>query len=137
MDPEHGKREAVHPDPEADRDRRRRGLAGELLPPAQAPEVVDGADRGRDRSAEQEPTRLSAEGEEGEGRDEDPEEERQPAEPRHRQPVEPPRLRPVDDAEQPRHPADRGGQQQDDHERENRAPDHLEVVGERVDHFVP
>ena len=37
------------PDPEADRDRRRGDLAAELLPPAQAAEVVDRADGRRDR----------------------------------------------------------------------------------------
>ena len=59
-------------------------------------EVVDRADRRRDRRAEQQPARLAAEVEERERRHEDPEEEREPAEPRHRQLVEPPSPRAVD-----------------------------------------
>ena len=154
-DPEHGQghthplrqrvhsedreREAVHPDPEAGRNRRGGELAGELLPPGEAAEIVDRADRGRDRGAEQQAAGLRAERQEGERRHEDPEEERQPAEPRNGPPVQPPRSRPVDHAEQPRHPADGRSQQHHDRQREPCAVEHLEVVGERLPHgyFVP
>ena len=84
VDPDDREREAVHPDAEADGDRGGGDLAAELLPPAQPAEVVDRADRRRDRCAEQQAARLAGEVEERERRDEDPEEEREPAEPRHR-----------------------------------------------------
>ena len=50
--------------------------------------------------------------------------------------------RPVHDAEEARHPADRGGEQHDDRERDQGAPEDLQVAGELVpDHggsyFVP
>ena len=53
VDADDREREAVDPDPEADRDRGGDELAAELLPPAQAAEVVDRADGRRDRGAEQ------------------------------------------------------------------------------------
>ena len=129
----------MHPDPEAHRDRGRRNLAAELLPPAQPAEVVDRTDSRRDRGAEQQPARLAGEVEKRKRRDEDPEEEREAAEPGHRAAVEPPALRPVDGAEQPGHPTDRRGQQDDDGRSEQRTPDDLQVIGERVQHlyFVP
>ena len=118
-------------------------LPAELLPPAQAAEVVDRADRRRDRGAEQDPAHLAAERQERERRDDDPEEERDAAEPRHGAGARPARaLGAVDDAEQARHPA-HGRRQQDDHdERDERAPHDLEVAGQLVpDHgrayFVP
>ena len=44
----------------------------------------------------------------------------------------------LDDAEQARHPADRGREQHDHDERDDRAPHDLEVVGELVpDHVAP
>ena len=82
-------------------------LAAELLEPAQPAEVVDRADGDRDRGADQQPARLPAEVHERERRHEDPEEERDPAEPRDGPDVQPPAARRVDDAEPPRHPADR------------------------------
>ena len=133
-------REAVHPDPEAGRDRGGGDLAAELLPPDEAAEVVDRADRRRDGHPEQQALRLAPERQEGERRHEDPEEEREPAEPRHRAAVHAARAGPVDDAEHPRHPADRRRQQHDDHERQHRPVDDLGMVGERLpDHvyFVP
>ena len=112
-----------------------------LRPGAQHAEVVDRADDGRDRGAEQDAARLAAELEERERRHEDAEEDRDPAEPRHRVRVQPPRLRPVDDAEQPRHPADRGRQQDHDHERGDRAVENLAdgraARPSVLRHFVP
>src|SRR5205823_1409801 len=105
---EHGEREAVDPDPEARGDRGRRELAAELLPPAQAAEVVDRADERRDRRAEEQTARLATEVEEGERGNDDPEEERDPAEPGHRQQVQPPAVRLIDRAEAARERARRG-----------------------------
>ena len=88
-------------------------------------------------------SKLPAEIEESERRHEDAEEQRQPAKARHRQTVQSARLRAVDDAEQPRHAADRRRQQHDHREREQPAPHGLEVVAEDAqdargdDHFVP
>ena len=73
---------------------------------------------------------------ERERRDEDAEEEREPAEPRDRPAVQPPPAGRVDDAEQPRHAADRRRQQHDDDERDERAPDDLQVVVEGVEDAV-
>ena len=70
---------------------------------------------------------------ERERRHEDPEEEREPAEARHRQLVDAPPAGEVDDAEPPRHPSHRGREQDDDGERDERAPDDLEVIGELVE----
>ena len=82
--------------------------------------------------------------EERERRDEDAEEERDPAEARHGAPVDPPPADGVDDAQQPGHPADRRRQQDDDREGDGAAPDDREVVAERVEdalvhalYFVP
>src|SRR5207247_10315335 len=57
-------------------------LAAELLPPDEPAEVVDRADRRRNRRAQEEPARLAAEVEEGQRRHHDPEEEREAAQPR-------------------------------------------------------
>ena len=131
----------MDPDPEAGRDRGGGDLAAELLPPDESAEVVDCPDGGRDRRAEQQPLRFAAERQERQRRHEDPEEERDPAEPRHRPAVEPPRRRLVDDAEEPGHPPDGGRQENHDSERDSGTPEHLEVVGERLPHsdryFVP
>ena len=108
----------------------------ELLEPAQPAEVVDRADRDGDRGAEQQPARVAAERQKRERRHEDPEEEREPAEPRDRRAVEPPAAGRIDDAEQPRHPADGRRQQHDDDERDERSPDDLKVVAENVDDAV-
>ena len=109
----------MHPDAEADGDRCREELAAELLPPAQAAQVVDRADGRRDRRAEQEAAHRRIEVEERERRDEDAEEEREPAEPRHRARVRAALVAgPLDDAEQARHPADRRREQHDDHQRD-------------------
>ena len=79
--------------------------------------------------------------EERERRDDEAEEEREPAEARHGERLTRRPPGPVDDAEQPRHPADRRGQRDDDHERDHGAVDDLEVVGERSPtsrrYFVP
>ena len=56
------------------------------------------------------------------------------AEPRHGVAVQPPPAGRVDHAEQPRHPADRRCQQNDDCERDERAPHDLEMVGEDGEH---
>ena len=114
--PRNGQREVVDPDAERGRDRRREHLAGELRDRFETAEVVDRADDARDRGAEQDAAHLVGEVEEGERRDDDPEEDREPAEPRDRPPVETALVGPVDDAEQPRHAADRGRQQDDDAE---------------------
>ena len=104
-------------------------LTGELLPPAQAAEVVDGADGGRDGGAEQDPAHLAVEVEERERRDEDPEEEREAAEPRDAAAARgggPPPGRSTTPS-MPRHAADRGREQDDDAEGDQRAPEDLEV----------
>ena len=103
-------------------------LARELLPPAQAAEVVDRADGRRDRGAEQDPAHLAAERQEGERRDRrcrGRARGRRAAGRRAGSPA--PALGPVDDAEQPGHAADGRREQDDDHERDERAPDDLEV----------
>src|SRR5205085_11352764 len=103
---------AMHPDTGAGRDRGGADLAAELLPPAQAAEVVDRPDCRRDRGAEQDAAHLAAERQERERRHEAAEEEREPAEARH-----PARrgaasvLRAIDGAEEARPAADRGPQQ--------------------------
>ena len=133
-----GKREPVDPDPEPGGDPGRSELPGELLPPDEAAKVVDRPDRRRHGRAEQQAARLAAELQEGERRHEDPEEEREAAEPWDRTAVEPPASGRVDDAEQARHPPDRRGQQDDDEEGETRSVEHFEVVLERPKrHFVP
>ena len=58
LDAEQREREAVHPDAEPAEDRGGDDLAAELLPPAEAAEVVDGADGRRDGGAEQDPAHL-------------------------------------------------------------------------------
>ena len=130
----------VDPDAEERRDRGRDHLAGELPARLEDAEVVDRAhDRG-DGGAEEDATRLGAELEEGERRHEDPEEDRDPAESRDRVLVQPPRLRAVDDPKQARHPADRGREQDHDHEGGDRAVENLWMVAQRVHrplYFVP
>ena len=86
------------------------------------------------------PAHLAVEREEGERRDEDAEEDREPAEPRDRTLVEAARVGLVDDAEQARHAADGRGQQDDDAEGDQRAPDDLGVVAQVLNigaYFVP
>ena len=134
MDADDREREAVYPDAEADGDRRGGDLADELLPPVEAAEIVDRADDRRHGRAEEEAARLVREVEERERRDEDPEEERESAEPRHGLPVQPARLGPVDCAEPPGHAPDRGREHEDDPERDERSPDDLEMVAERLEH---
>ena len=135
MDAEDREREAVHPDPRADRDRSRHDLAPELLPPAQPAKVVDRADRRRYSGTEQQSARLARKVEERECRHEDPEEEREAAKPGHRTAVEAPALRPVDGAEQPGHSTDGRRQENDDRRCEQGSPDDLEVIGERLEHL--
>ena len=127
---EERKREVVDPDAEEGRDRGGDELAGELAPRREHAEVVDRADDGRDRRAEQHSPRFPAELEERQRRHEDPEEEREPAEPRDRVDVQPPALRPVDDAEEPGHAPHRRRQQDHDHERDGRAVENLGVSPE-------
>ena len=122
--------------PNHDRHRGGEQLAAELLPPAQPAEVVDRADGDGDGRAEQQPARVAVERQEGERRDEDAEEERDAAEPRHRGAVQAAAAGRVDDAEHPRHAADRRRQQHDDDERDERTPDDLQVVAEDVDDAV-
>ena len=124
----------MHPDAEPDRYRSRDNLTAELLPPPQAAEVVDRADGGSDGGAEQQSARLAREVEERKRRYENPEEERKPAQARHGATVQATPFRPVDDAEQTRHPADGRRQEDDDRRGEERAPDDLEMVGERMQH---
>ena len=124
--------EVVDPDAEERRNRRRHDLAGELPAGPQDPEVVDRADDGRDGGAQEHAPGLAAELEERERRYEDPEEDRDAAEPGDRVEVQPATLGPVDDAEQPRHPADRGREQDHDQAREPGAVENLGMVAERV-----
>ena len=86
--------------------------------PAQAAEVVDCADRCRDRSAEQQPARVTAKRQKCEGRYNRPKKS-EPAEPRHRRTVHAPPTRRVDDAgiRAMRH---RRSQQHDDDEGDER-----------------
>ena len=139
--PTNGKREVVDPDAERGRDRRGQHLAGELRHRREAAEVVDRADDARDRRADHDAAHLARQVEEGERRHEDAEEDREPAEPRDRAPVEPPPVRLVDDAEEPRHAADRGRERDHDHERDRRSVEHLGVLPEVIEHcalyFVP
>ena len=72
--------------------------------------------------------------EERERRNEDPEKEREPTEPRYGLPVQPARLRPVDRAEAPGEAADRGCENDDEREGDERAPDDLQMIAERVEH---
>src|SRR5262249_49548246 len=134
VDPDDREREPVHPDAEADWDRGRGDLAAELLPPAQAAEVVDGPDGGRHRGAEEQPAGLPRQVEERESGYEDAEEERQAAESGHSAVVEPAALGLVDHTEEPGHAADGRRQQHHDRGGEQRAPDDLEIVGERFKH---
>ncbi len=120
VDADDREREAVHPDAEADRDRGGEHLAAELLPPAQAAEVVDRADRRRDGGAEQHPAHPAAERQERERRHDDAEEERQPAEARDRGPVALALLGAVDEAEMAGRRADGRRQEEDDDERRQR-----------------
>ena len=133
---EERKREVVDPHAEERRNGGGEDLAGQLRGRTEDAEVVDRADDGRHRCAEQHAPRLPAELEERERRDEDPEEEREPAEPRDRVDVQPPAVRPVDDAEKPRHAAHRRSEQDHDHERDDRAVEDLGVLPKRV-HGIP
>ena len=128
VDAEEREREAVDPDPEARRDRGGGDLAGELLPPGEAAEVVDRADGRRDGGAEQEPAHLVAE--RSRNASAGMMIPRKSASPPSRGTgalVQPPPLGPVDDAEEPRDPADRRRQQHDDDEREERPVEDLGV----------
>jgi hypothetical protein len=127
-DAERGEREVVDPDPEGHGDDRGRDLTAELLPPREPADVVDHADDRRERRADQEAARLVAEPQERERRHEDAHEEREPAEPRDRDDVQPPSVRLVDRADPPGHPADRGGQEDDDRERGDAAVEDLQMV---------
>jgi hypothetical protein len=62
-----------------------------------------------------------------------PQEEGEPAEPRHRQLVHAPAARSVDHAEPARHPADRRRQEHDDHEGDEHPPENAEVIAELVE----
>jgi hypothetical protein len=139
VDAEDRKGEPLDPDPEADRDARRDELAAELLPPAQAAEVVDRADGRRHGGAEQQAAHAPVELEKRERGDEDPEEQREAAEPRHRAGVGAAAVAgAVDDAEHAGHAADGRRQEHDDHEGDDEAVDDLGVLPELVaDHFVP
>jgi hypothetical protein len=103
-------REAVDPDTGGDRNRSGADLPGELLPPEKAAEVVDRSDGRGDGGAEQEAAHLVRKLDERERRDDDPEEEGEPAELRDDPLVHSPLARPVDDPEVPRDVADDGRQ---------------------------
>jgi len=140
VDAEDRKREAVDAHAEVDCDRGRPDLATELHPPGQAAKVVRHADRGRERRAEQDPAIGPREVEEGERRDEDAEEEREAAEAWNRLQVDAPAFdRLVDDPEHARDAAHGRGEYEHDHERDEEAPDDVQVVPEGVEHgyFVP
>ena len=133
-------REMVDPDAERRRDRGCENLARELRQRGDTAEVVDGADDACHRGAEQDAAHLPRQVEKGEGRHEDPQEDREPAQPRDRPPVEPALVRGVDDAEQPRHPADCGRQQHHDQEGDRGAVEDLRVVPKLMPsatYFVP
>ena len=133
-DAEEREGEVVDPHAEGARDRRRRHLPGELRKRVEPAEVVDRADDARDGGPEHDAAHLAREVEERERRDEDPEEDREPAEPRDRPLVEAPRVGLVDDAEQAGHPADRRREQDDDAERDQRAPEDLGVRAQVFEH---
>ena len=78
---EERQREVVDPDAERRRDRGGQHLAGQLHDRRQPAEVVDRADDAGDCGAEQDAAHLAREIEERERRDEDAEEDREPAEP--------------------------------------------------------
>ena len=109
-------------------------LPGELLPPEEPAEVVDRADGRRDGGAEQQAAHLVRELDERERRDDDPEEEREPAELRDDPLVDASLARAVDDAEVARDVADDGRQQHDDEEREAGAVEDLRVRAKLVEH---
>jgi len=71
--------------------------------------------------------------EEGKRRHEHPEEEPDPSEAGHRELIDAPPAGDVDHAEPARHPSDRGRQQDDDRESDERSPNDLEVIAELVE----
>src|SRR5439155_15046665 len=137
--PDQWEGESLHPHAEARRDRGRQDLPTQLLPPGQPAEVVDRSDRGRDPCADQHTSQLTAERQEGERGDEDPEEEREAAETRDLVAGPFALDGTVDKPEVPRRTTDRRREDEHDRERGERAPKHFEVVGELApDHyFVP
>jgi hypothetical protein len=137
VDAQDRERESVDPDAEVDGDRGRADLAAELHPPGQAAKVVCHADSGGEGRAEQDPAVGTREVEERERGDEDGEEEREPSEAWDRLQVDSPALdRLVHDPEHARHPADRRCEHEDDGQRDQEAPDDVQVVPERVEHLL-
>ena len=136
---EEREREVVDPDAEGRGDRCREHLAGELRERRKPPEVVDRADDAGDGGAEQDPAHLAREVEERKRRHQDPHEDREPTEPRDRSAVEPPLAGVVDDPEEPRHPADRRCEQDDDQQSDRGAVQDLRIGPKRVHvtYFVP
>ena len=129
----------IDPDAESGRDRRRQNLTGKLRHGSEPTKIVDRADDAGNRCTEENPPHLARQVEEGEGRDEDPQEDREAAEPGDRPPVETTLIRVVDDAEQARHSADRRRQEDNDQEGDRSAVQDLRV-GPKLVHtvyFVP
>ena len=102
-------------------------LPRELRQRGKLTEVVDRADDARDSGTEQHAPHLAGEVEERDRRNDDADEDRQPAESRDGTLVDPACVRMVDDAEKASHAADRGRQQDDDAE-----GDHSSVGEPRV-----
>ena len=100
--------------PPSDRDRRRRDLADQLRQRRQVADVVDHADRGDRRGAEQDRAGLAVGGQEDPAGDLDPGEDRQPGEPRHRAVVQAALLGRVDRADPEGEPLGVGNQQPGD-----------------------
>jgi hypothetical protein len=140
-DAEDGKREVIDPHAERDRNPGGKQLPRELRRRREPAEVVDGADDGRDGRAQENAASLAREVEERERRDDDPEEDREPAEPRNRPAVQAPRIGPVDGPEKPRHPTDRGREQDDDREGDRRSVQdlrrRLQLLEHHLTYFVP
>jgi hypothetical protein len=133
-DAEERERDVVDPDAERTRDRRGDELPEELHRRRQAAEVVDGSDDGRDGRPEEDAPALGREVEERERGHQDAQEDRKAAESRNRTPVDPSCVRPVDRPEHPRHPADRGRQEDDDDERDDRPIEDLRRRAQLVEH---
>ena len=133
-DAEEREREVVDPGAERARDRGGRDLAGELRDRVEPAEVVDRADDARDRGAEHDAPHLAVEREERERRHEDPEEDREAAEPRDRALVDVAAAGLGDDAEEARHATDGRCQEHDHDEGDQGAPENLGVRAELFEH---
>src|SRR5262249_51997815 len=123
------------------RDRRGEQLPGQLRRRRQSAKVVDRADDARDGGSDHHAAHLTRQLQKRERRDEDAEEDREPAQPRDRAAVESPPVGLVDHTEQASHAAHGRRQENDDHERDRRSVEHLWVIPEALEHaafyFVP